>query len=419
MNTKQRKTTLIGATLFAATAAALAYFPAMNGAVTANADPSPGIGFNAHSAEPRPGTAASPTADAPPIVEVVFVLDTTGSMGGLIQAAKDKIWSIASTMAAAEPAPRIRMGLVAYRDRGDDYVTRLVDLTPDLDALHAALFQLQANGGGDAPESVNQALHEAVHAISWGQEPNAYRVVFLVGDAPPHMDYQDDVQYPQTLALAKQRGIRVNAIQCGTNARTRQPWRQIAQLGDGAYLQVRQDGAAVAIATPYDDELARLSAQLDATRLYYGSKDERAERAKQLAASAAVRDAAPAPVLARRATFAASASGKAALLGEKELVDEISRGTVALDAIAPETLPEPLQGLSETEQRRIVAEHAERRADLQRQINETAAQRGAYLRERVAEAGGAEDSLDRKLFDTVREQTHASGLRFDADALAY
>ncbi len=285
-------------------------------------------------------------------------------MGGLIQAAKDKIWSIASNLAAAEPAPRIRMGLVAYRDRGDDYVTQVVDLTPDLDALHAALFQLQANGGGDGPESVNQALHDAVNAISWGQEPNAYRVVFLVGDAPPHMDYQDDVQYPQTLALAKQRGIRVNAIQCGNGPQTTQLWQQIAQLGDGAYLQVQQDGAAVAIATPYDDKLARLSAELDATRLYYGSKDERAERAKHLAESEAVRDAAPAPVLARRATFTASASGKAALFGDKELVEEVSSGAIALDAIAPEALPEPLQGLSNDEQQRIVdrARRAPRRA---------------------------------------------------------
>lgn len=60
-------------------------------------------------------------------IEVVFVLDTTGSMSGLIQAAKEKVWSIASTMAQADPAPEIKMGLVAYRDRGDEYVTRVVD----------------------------------------------------------------------------------------------------------------------------------------------------------------------------------------------------------------------------------------------------------------------------------------------------
>ncbi|MGB5831749.1 MAG: vWA domain-containing protein, partial [Thiohalocapsa sp.] len=274
MKTNQRKTALIGAALFAATAGALTYFPILHGPAAANAGPE----------RPLPVDAIPPeSTEQQPVVEAVFVLDTTGSMGGLIQAAKDKIWSIASTMAAAEPAPKIRMGLVAYRDRGDAYVTRVVDLTPDLDALHAELSQLQANGGGDGPESVNQALHEAVNAITWSQDANAYRVVFLVGDAPPHMDYQDDVQYPETLALAKQRGIRVNTIQCGNGGEALRLWQQIAQLGNGAYLHVAQDGAAVAIATPYDDKLARLSSELDATRLYYGSKAERADRAKRMA----------------------------------------------------------------------------------------------------------------------------------------
>lgn len=83
----------------------------------------------------------------------------------MLQAAKEKIWSIASTMAQADPAPEIKMGLVAYRDRGDDYVTRVVDLSDDLDSLYATLMDFQAAGGGDGPESVNQALYDAVHKV--------------------------------------------------------------------------------------------------------------------------------------------------------------------------------------------------------------------------------------------------------------
>ena len=410
MNTQQRRTALVGIALFAATAGALTYLPTLHGRVPPSA------------ADPIAAIPAQPPGQgfaARPVVEAVFVLDTTGSMGGLIQAAKDKIWSIAATMAAAEPAPEIRMGLVAYRDRGDDYVTRIVDLTADLDALHAELFQLQAQGGGDGPESVNQALHEAVHAISWGQDPDAYRVVFLVGDAPPHMDYRNDVPYTETLAQAGERGIRVNAIQCGRDQQTHGTWQRIAQLGNGAYAQVAQDGNAVAIATPYDAELARLSAALDDTRLYYGSADERADRARRIAESDAALDAAPAPVLARRATFAMSASGKAAMLGDKELVEDVANGTVALEDIAPEALPETLRELPAQDQRRVVAERAEQRATLRQQIAQLSAKRAGYLREKVAEAGGAGDSLDRKLFDTVREQAGAVGLRYDADAPTY
>ena len=103
-------------------------------------------------------------------VEVVFVLDTTGSMGGLIDAAKEKIWSIASTLAQAQQAPEISIGLVAYRDRGDAYVTQVVDLNRDLDSMYAKLMDFEADGGGDGPEAVNEALDAAIQRMSWSQD---------------------------------------------------------------------------------------------------------------------------------------------------------------------------------------------------------------------------------------------------------
>src|SRR5438128_911720 len=126
-----------------------------------------GIGFLALSA----GLAAqeTPKKDARPNVEVVFCLDTTGSMGGLIDAAKQKIWSISNQIAGGKPTPSLKVGLVAYRDRGDQYVTKVFDLTDDLDASHGHLMGFKTQGGGDFPESVNQALHEAVTKITWSK----------------------------------------------------------------------------------------------------------------------------------------------------------------------------------------------------------------------------------------------------------
>jgi uncharacterized protein YegL len=201
------KTKLTALTLCVATACGIAFFPA-EGTVL------PGQQVRPPVVQP---IVAPPTHERPK-VEAVFVLDTTGSMSGLIEAAKEKIWSIASTLAAAQPAPEIRIGLVAYRDRGDSYVTRTVDLNSDLDSVYATLMDFRAGGGGDGPESVNQALYDAVHGVSWSQEGQAYRVIFLVGDAPPHMDYQDDVKYPDTLEAAKKRGIVVNTVQAGGEA---------------------------------------------------------------------------------------------------------------------------------------------------------------------------------------------------------
>ena len=398
------KSKIIAMALFAITAATVALLPAYQsiGGMT-----------------PLKLPPVDPLTNEQSRIEVVFVLDTTGSMGGLIEAAKEKIWSIASSMASAQSAPEIRMGLVAYRDRGDDYVTRVVDLSDDLDSMYATLMDLQANGGGDGPESVNQALHDAVNRISWSQDGHTYKVVFLVGDAPPHMDYQDDVKYPVTLRVAQEKGIVVNTIQCGQQHDTTPQWQQIASLGQGRYFQVEQAGNAVAIATPFDEKLARLSARLDDTRLYYGSKEEKDKQQAKVEAADKLHAASSVTSRARRATFNASTSGSTNFLGDGELVDAITSGRVELSSIEQEKLPEPMQTMTPVEREEIVTEMAERRNALQQQIQELSEQRAGYLEKKVEEIGGAEDSLDDKIYRAVREQAGKLGLRYDAAAPSY
>jgi len=135
----------------------------------------------------EPGAPQPPPAevkaveDQRPRLDVVFVLDTTSSMSGLIEGAKEKIWSLASRMASA---PRIRVGLVAFRDVGDSHVTRRFDLTEDLDAMYSNLRGLSAEGGGDTPEHVGRGLGEAVKLMSWTDDRRAAKLIFLVGAAP-------------------------------------------------------------------------------------------------------------------------------------------------------------------------------------------------------------------------------------------
>ncbi|MEE8339026.1 MAG: VWA domain-containing protein [Xanthomonadales bacterium] len=347
-----------------------------------------------------------------PRVDVVFVLDTTGSMSGLIQTAKEKIWSIATTMAAAQPTPEIRIGLVAYRDRGDQYVTKRVDLSADLDSVYAALMDFQADGGGDTPESVNQALFDAVHSMSWSQGDQVYRVIFLIGDAPPHMNY-DEVRYPVIVADALEKGIVINTIQCGAMSTTVAPWTQIASLGHGNFFQVDQAGGAVAYTTPYDDKIAQLSARLDATRLYYGTEDEKEKMKRKVAATDKLHASASVVARARRGVFNATVGGRTNLLGENELVDAITSGAVELDEIDAEALPAALQPMAPAEQKAHVAKLATERSDLQRQIRELSEDRDGYLAKKVEEAGGMKDSLDEKLYAAVKEQAVKAGLEYE------
>jgi Mg-chelatase subunit ChlD len=358
---------------------------------------------------PRNGIAAPIGAKK---IEVVFVLDTTGSMGGLIQAAKEKIWSIASTLAQAQQVPEISIGLVAYRDRGDAYVTRVVDLNRDLDSLYAKLMDFAADGGGDGPEAVNEALDAAIQRMSWSQDQNTYKVVFLVGDAPPHMDYQDDVKYPQVIAAAAARGIVVNTIQCGSLSDTVAPWREIAALGHGRYFTVEQAGSAVAIATPFDSQIATLAAELDSTRLYYGSAEEQAAMAAKVEATTRLNEEASLAARARRGAFNVSSAGEANLLGNRELVDDVASGRVDLAAVPPAQLPASVAALPEAEQRQLLAETAEKRDELKREIANLAQQRDAYIEAQVDAAGGADASLDQQIYDAVREQAAPLGIEY-------
>jgi Mg-chelatase subunit ChlD len=345
-------------------------------------------------------------------IEVVFVLDTTGSMGGLIHAAKEKIWSIASTLAQAQQAPEISMGLVAYRDRGDAYVTQVIDLNRDLDSMYAKLMDFAADGGGDGPEAVNEALEAAIHRLSWSQDQSTYKVVFLVGDAPPHMDYQDDVKYPQIVAAAAAKGIVINTIQCGSMSETVAPWQHIASLGSGRYFTVEQAGSAVAIETPFDREIATLAAELDATRLYYGSTEHRVAMEAKVHATERLNDEASVTARARRGAFNVSESGAANFLGEGELVADVASGRVDIAAVPAAELPAAVAALPPAAQRALLTETAHKREELQRQIASLAAERDAYIEEELEAAGGAGASLDQQIYDAVREQAAPLGLDY-------
>ena len=401
------KTKLFAITILTATAATVTFFPAIEKA------------FAAIKAKPdivNPVAVKAVVPNQRPKIEAVFVLDTTGSMGGLIAAAKEKIWSIASTMASAQTAPDIKMGLVAYRDRGDAYVTQTYELSSDLDSMYAKLMDFQADGGGDGPESVNQALYDAVNKMAWSQDKNTYKVVFLVGDAPPHMDYQDDVKYPQTLALAKQKGIIVNAIQCGQDSNATADWQHVASLGQGQYFQVEQSGNAVAIATPYDKKLAELSSRLDKTRLFYGNEAEKAKQAGKLAATEKLHKESSDEARARRAAFNASPSGKANFLGENDLVDAVSSGRVELSSIPQKALPAPMQAMSPKEQAAFFDNTKKEREELEKEVKQLADQRNGFLKQKIAEEGGKKDSLDAKLYGAIRSQAKDKGVVYGADS---
>lgn len=374
--------------------------------------PSAAVQSPAPAAAPSPSPASAPTP-AKPLIEVAFVLDTTGSMGGLIEGAKTKIWSIANELVSAKPSPEIRIGLVAYRDRGDSYVTQVHDLSADLDAVYGQLRSLVADGGGDGPESVNQALAAAVHQLSWSTDRKALKLVFLVGDAPPHMDYPQDTPYARTVEEAVKKDIVVDTVQCGADGETARVWQEIARRGEGKFVALGASGDMVAVSTPLDGEIATLSRELGATAIGYGADARREE----VAAKVSVAAAAPAAVAADKATFAARGGAAGAVVtGEGDLVADVAAGKIAVGDVKPAELPEELRALAPEQRAERVKAQVARRADLERQVNELVRKRDELVvaERKKLEASGAKDSFDGQVARTVREQAAEKGFSYDA-----
>lgn len=353
--------------------------------------------------------AAAAAEQKKPRIEVVFVLDTTGSMGGLIEGAKMKIWSIANEMVAAKPTPELQLGLVGYRDRSDQYVTKATGLTHDLDMIYQTLQDFQAGGGGDQPESVNQALYDSVTQMDWSSSRDVLKIIFLVGDAPPHMDYRDDVKYPDICKQAVQKDLIINTIQCGDIPSTTPIWQEIARLAEGEFVQISQTGDMTAIETPMDDELNRLNRELGRTAVAYGAKEDR----ERVSGKLRMAESAPKAAAADRLSF--MSKSKKVITGKGDLVADMEEGAVELNELDSEALPEPLKDKSVEEQKAFIQEKSEERKAIQAKIDDLLEKREAYIKKKMAERKKDRDPFDEKVAEMIRRQAGKKGIRYHTD----
>ena len=168
-------------------------------------------------------------------LDVLFVMDTTGSMGEEIERLKATIEIIYANLTGLKPRPLVRFGLVLYKDRGDEYVTQVVPFTDDLDAFQAKLDPVRADGGGDGPEDLESALDDAVNAMDWNED--GLRLAFVVTDAEAHLDYNRDYTYVDAAVDARDRAIKLYTIGTGgLPLEGEYLLRQVAQLTDARYI---------------------------------------------------------------------------------------------------------------------------------------------------------------------------------------
>ncbi|NIS79905.1 MAG: VWA domain-containing protein [Anaerolineales bacterium] len=176
------------------------------------------------------------SASDPVRLDVLFLIDATGSMSDEIKQLKDNMITVSERIDALPSSPNVRFGMTIYRDRGDLFVSRTYDFNPDVQAFIDELSQVLADGGGDYPESLNEGLHNAIHLPEWRVEETV-SLIFLVADAPPHLDYDNDYDYAHEAFEAVERGIKIFPLaSSGLDDQGEYIFRQLAQISAGKFL---------------------------------------------------------------------------------------------------------------------------------------------------------------------------------------
>lgn len=361
------------------------------------------------SAPAAPSNTITALAADRPTVELAICLDISGSMDGLIDSAKARLWSIVNDLATAKPVPTLKVALLTYGcdayDPSTGWVVVDSPLTEDLDMISQKLFALRTNGG---TELVGRVVNAAATQLPWGSDPNALRIIVVAGNESADQD--QEVKFPLACKNSISRGILVNSIYCGDASHADAPlWAEVAKLADGQYICIDQSTGAAVPESPFDKQLADLSLQVNTTYLACGTAGLVAQERQQ--AQDANAGALGGGVAASRAV---TKSGALYNNSQWDLVDGCAAGTLDLEKVKDEDLPEEMRGKTLEEKKAMVAAKQAERAKIQSEIQTLSAKREQWVSQKAAETATQQGrTLDDALKQAIRSQAKQRGMQFD------
>ena len=343
-------------------------------------------------------------------IDLVICLDISGSMNGLINAARQNLWSIVNDMATLKPQPELRVALLTYGSpqygAESGFVSIQAELTTDLDLVSQKLFALTTNGGA---EYVARVVKRSIDDLKWSADPQALKLILVAGNEPATQDPMFDAMQMATAAIGQ--GILVNTIFCGNPGQADAAgWRQVARMADGKFVAIEQDQVAV-IATPFDQQLMDLSAQINTTYLAYGAA--RLEWAgNQIAQDGNASKLNPAAGAQRCQTKASSLYFNPAF----DLCDALKDPKFDLAAIKKDELPEALRAMTPEQMKAHIVATQQKRETIQKQVAELGQKRDAFVaEERKKTAAPGEKLFEDAILESVREQARSRGFERRAD----
>ncbi|WP_164013385.1 vWA domain-containing protein [Pyxidicoccus trucidator] len=346
-----------------------------------------------------------------PVIQIAVLLDTSGSMDGLLDQARSQLWNIVNRFSHAKRngvAPQLQIALYAYgnTDRGANAseIRQVLPFTTDLDLLSEHLFSLRTSGGD---ENCGEVIRDATTQLAWSKDKDAMRLIFIAGNEP---FTQGSVDFHTSVKAARERGITVNTIHCGDYEEgISGKWKDAAVLADGSYLNIDQNQRVVEIPAPQDTEIAQLGAELNKTYVAYGAAGEQAQ-ARQVAQDSNSMGVSISNMVSR----SVAKSSRNYSNESWDLVDAVKKNQVDVASVRDEDLPEPMRGLDAAGRKAWLEAREQERAKLQQRIQTLSAERQKFLTEaRKQQAAQGTDTLEGAIGQVVQREAQKRQLTLE------
>ena len=341
-------------------------------------------------------------------IQLALLLDTSGSMDGLIEQAKSQLWKIVNELATSKKdGQQIDLNVALYEygkqsiPADEGYLRNIVPFTQDLDKISDELFKLKTNGGD---EYCGKVILNAVDNLQWNKSNDNLKIIFIAGNEP---FTQGNIDYKTACQKAVKKGIVVNTIFCGNYDEGIQTmWKDGADLADGKYMNIDHNAAIVHIDAPQDAEIIKLGQELNKTYIAFGNagREKKEMQAEQDVNSMSL---SPGVMVERSVTK----SGTQYKNSGWDLVDATNEGSVKIEELKDEDLPNEMQKMSVQERKAYVDKMEKEREQIQNKINKLNDERSKYVAQKMLKNKN-DNTLDAVMIKTIREQAKQKNYTF-------
>jgi len=345
-------------------------------------------------------------------VQIAILLDTSGSMSGLIEQTKTQLWKIVNTFIDAKQNGQVPFVEVALYEYGksslseeEHWLKRVQPLTRDLDEISKQLFSLQTHGG---EEYCGAVIQRATQDLKWDPSNKVYKAIFIAGN---EAFTQGPISSTESVRAAMAKGVVVNTIHCGSaNAGISGGWKNGAMLADGKFLTINHNEAVVHVEAPQDSIIIKLNIELNKTYIPYG----RIGAAKKEDQMAQDKNAAAKPSSGAFVQRAVTKGSSNYCNTSWDLVDASKNKRFDITQVKQKDLPKEMQKMTADECKAHVAMKAKERAGIQAKILKLNKKRNTYVAEKRKEMAKEEGktTLDEVVASTVRAQAEKKGYKF-------